>query len=256
MPTPPMRDAVRVKYLSTNACVEPDRLEDLRAAVALQRRDAHLGHHLEDALVERVDVVLDRLLVRDADEDALADHVVERFERQVRIDRAGAVAEQQRAVMHFARVARFDDQRAARARALADQVMVDAGRREQARNRRADAIGVAVRQDQDRVAGFDRVVGAALQILERALEARAVLRRVEQHRQADRAEARVVDVAQLARAGSLSIIGYLITICRHDSGRGSSRLPSGPIVDSIEVTSSSRIASSGGLVTCANTCLK
>ena len=52
------------------------------------------------------------------------------------------------------------------------------------------------------------------------------------------------------------MIGYLIAICRHDSGRGSSRLPSGPIVDSIDVTSSSRIASSGGLVTCANTCLK
>ena len=67
----------------------------------------------------------------------LADHVVERLERQVRIDRAGAVAEQQRAVMHLARVARFDDQRAARARALADQVMVHAGGREQARNRRA-----------------------------------------------------------------------------------------------------------------------
>jgi hypothetical protein len=31
-------------------------------------------------------------------------------------------------------------------------------------------------------------------------------------------------------------------------GRGSSRLPSGPIVDPIDVTSSSRIASSGGLV--------
>jgi hypothetical protein len=48
--------------------------------------------------------VLHRLLVRDADEHPLADHVVQRLERQVRIDRAGAVAEEQRAVMHFARV--------------------------------------------------------------------------------------------------------------------------------------------------------
>ena len=90
----------------------------------------------------------------------LPDHVVERLERQVRVHRAGAVAEQQRAVMHFARVARFDDQRAARAGALAHEVMVHAGRREQARNRRAIAVGVAVRQDQDRVAGFDRVARA------------------------------------------------------------------------------------------------
>ena len=58
MPTPPMREAVRVKYLSTNCLLEADRLEDLRAAVALKRRDAHLGHHLQDALVERLDVVL------------------------------------------------------------------------------------------------------------------------------------------------------------------------------------------------------
>ena len=45
-------------------------------------------------------------------------------------------------------------------------------------------------------------------------------------------------------------------ICRQLSGSGFSRLRSGPIVDSIDVTSSSRIASSGGLVTCANSCLK
>ena len=42
------------------------------------------------------------------------------------------------------------------------------------------------------------------------------------------------------------------TIWRHDAGPGSKRLPSGPVEDSSEVTSSSRIASNGGLVTCAN----
>ena len=91
---------------------------------------------------------------------------------RVRIDHAGAVAEEQRAVMHFARVARFDDQPAARARALPHQVMVDAGRREQARNRRALAIGAAVRQDQNRVAGLDGGARLALQVLDRALQAR------------------------------------------------------------------------------------
>jgi hypothetical protein len=108
--------------------------------------------------------------VRDADEQALADHVVERLERQVRVDHAGAVAEQQRAVMHFARVARFDDERAARARAFADEVMVHARRRQQARDRRVIAIDGAVRQDQDVVAGGDRVARAALQVRHRPLE--------------------------------------------------------------------------------------
>jgi hypothetical protein len=50
---------------------------------------------------------------------------------------------------------------------------------------------------------------------------------------------------------SLSITGSRMAICRHDSGVGFNRLPSGPMVDSIDVTSFSRIASSGGLVTCA-----
>jgi hypothetical protein len=50
MPMPPMRDGVQVKYSSTTSLVEADRLEDLGAAVALDRRDAHLGHHLDDAL--------------------------------------------------------------------------------------------------------------------------------------------------------------------------------------------------------------
>ena len=55
---------------------------------------------------------------------------------------------------------------------------------------------------------------------------------------------------------SLLRTGYLTSIWRHGSGVGSSRLPSGPMVEAIDVISSSRIASSGGLVTCANSCLK
>ena len=47
-----------------------------------------------------------------------------------------------------------------------------------------------------------------------------------------------------------------MTIWRQDSGSGTSRFRSGPTVDSIDVTSSSRIWSSGGLVTWAKSCLK
>ena len=103
-----MRDGVQVKYAIDERLAQADGLEDLRAAVAGERRDAHLGHHLEDALVERLDVVLDRLLVREARQLALPDHVVQRLEREIRVHRAGAVAEQQRAVVHFARVARLE----------------------------------------------------------------------------------------------------------------------------------------------------
>ncbi len=42
--------------------LQADRLEDLRAAVRLVRRDAHLRHHLVEALADRLDVVLLRFL--------------------------------------------------------------------------------------------------------------------------------------------------------------------------------------------------
>src|SRR2546422_7897209 len=119
--------------------IEADGLENLRAAIALERRDAHLGHHLEDALVERPNVMLHRLFVRGADEQPLLNHVVQRLEREIRVDDARAVSEQQRAVMHLARVARLDDERAARPRSLANQMMVDARDCEQTRDRSAIA---------------------------------------------------------------------------------------------------------------------
>ena len=62
-PTPSMRVAVPKKNSPTKSLFRPDRVEDLRAAIRLVGRDAHLGHHLEDALVDRLDVALDDLLV-------------------------------------------------------------------------------------------------------------------------------------------------------------------------------------------------
>ena len=57
---------------------------------------------------------------------------------------------------------------------------------------------------------------------------------------------------RILASSSLSITGYGSTICRQLAGPGSSRLPSGPMVVARLVTSSSRMASSGGLVTWAN----
>src|SRR5690606_15169732 len=71
---------VRIDDVLTKA----DRLEDLRAAVRLNLRDAHLRQHLDDALRRRLDIVLNRLLVRNAAEHALTDHIIQRFEREIR----------------------------------------------------------------------------------------------------------------------------------------------------------------------------
>ena len=58
-----MRLARAGEELVDELAVQADGLEDLRAAIALLRRDAHLRHHLEQALADGLDVVLLQLLV-------------------------------------------------------------------------------------------------------------------------------------------------------------------------------------------------
>jgi hypothetical protein len=57
-------------------------------------------------------------------------------------------------------------------------------------------------------------------------------------------------------SSSLSSTGNGSRSLRACAGVSESRFGSGPIAPPIDVTSSSRIASSGGLVTCANICVK
>ena len=90
----------------------------------------------------------------------------------------------------------LDDERRAIARPLAHQVVVHTRRGQQARNRRELHVHAAVRQDDDRVALFDRLARPPLQILERARQAGAARLGVEEHRQRHRLEAALVDMAQ------------------------------------------------------------
>ena len=75
--------------------IQPDSLEDLRAAVALNGGDAHLGHRLHNAFHGGLDVFLDRGLVIEVRQHALADHVAESFEGEIGIDGAATVANEQ-----------------------------------------------------------------------------------------------------------------------------------------------------------------
>ena len=61
-PMPPTWLAVPRKYLSTSSLFEADGLEQLRAAVGHVGGDAHLRHDLRQALADRLDVVVDRLV--------------------------------------------------------------------------------------------------------------------------------------------------------------------------------------------------
>ncbi len=61
---------------------------------------------------------------------------------------------------------------------------------------------------------------------------------------------------QILASSSLSITGRGRTTWRQEAGPGASRFSSGPSEPDNEVTISSRMASSGGFVTCANSSVK
>ena len=129
--------------------VETEGFEHLGAAVTLDRGDAHLGHDLDDALGRSFHQVLARGLVIDAGEQRFPDHVIDRLERHVGIDRGGAVADEQRKVVHFARVTSLDDDGDAGAETFADEIVVQAGDGEQRRHGCEFLRHAAVGEDED-----------------------------------------------------------------------------------------------------------
>ena len=139
--------------------LEADGLEDLRAAVALDGRDPHLGDRLEQGLAQALDDpplgLLGILHARDA---PVARELVDRVEHEIGVDRARAVADEHGEVMHLARLAGLEHEARAQARALAHEVMVHGADGQQRRDRRAVRAGRAIGEDEDVDAGRD-VVG-------------------------------------------------------------------------------------------------
>ena len=140
--------------------LQADRVENLRAAIGLIGGDAHLRHHLEQSLVDRLDVTLDDFLVVELLRQ-LALHRDERFKGEIRIDRFGAVAGEAGEMMHLARLAGFHHQADRGAQAFADQVMMHRRAGEQRRDLDAVGAGAAVGQDDDVDAFAHRGLGLA-----------------------------------------------------------------------------------------------
>jgi len=123
-----------------------------------------------------------RLAGADAMQDVVLDHVVDRLEREVRVDRTGAVAEQQRHVVHLARLASLEHQADLRAGLLADEVVVHGGDEEQRGDGRQVLVRVAVAEDDQLRPARDRVAHLAAHVVERATQALAALGHREQAR--------------------------------------------------------------------------
>ncbi len=149
---------------------QADGVENLRAAIGLIGRDAHLGHHLEQAFVDRLDVALDDFLLVELLRQIVL-HGDQRLEGEIGIDRFRAVAGQAREMMHLARLAGLQHQADRGAQALADQVMMHRRAGEQHRNLDAVGAGLAVGQDDDVAAGAHFFLGALAQLVERPAHA-------------------------------------------------------------------------------------
>ena len=150
--------------------LQADRVENLRAAIGLVGGDAHLGHHLEQSLVDRLDVALDDFLVVELLRQ-LALHGDQRLEGEIGIDRLGAVAGEAGEVMHLARLAGFDHEPDRGTQALADQMMMHGRAGEQRRDRNPVGAGAAVGDDDDVDAVAHRLVGLAAQSGDRVFHA-------------------------------------------------------------------------------------
>ena len=183
--------------------VQPHRLEYLSAAVAADGGYAHLGHYLEDALVRRLDIVLfgGCVIHGGSQRAAVGDHIRDSIERQIRIDRARAVAQQQRHMRHFARLARFHHKPDFGADALPYEVVMHARHRKQAWD--GDVVGAhaPVRQDDDGIAVFHGARRLFAHGLQRALEGAVVFVAREERAYRLSLQARHIDGADLFQFG-------------------------------------------------------
>ncbi len=146
---------------------DADGLEQLRTGVGRQRRDAHLGHHLQHALARGLDVVGLGLVAADAGDHAAVAHVLDRLERHVRVDRGGTETDKAGHMVHLAGVARLDHEPDLGPGAVAHQVVVHGRDAQQRRDRRHRLVGLTVGQHNDACAVPDRLRHLGPDVVER-----------------------------------------------------------------------------------------
>jgi hypothetical protein len=117
--------------------------------ITLHGRDAHLGHDLDHAFDGGLREVLAGELVLEVRQHLVADHAVEGFEGEIGVDDRAAESDEQREVMHFARVSGFERQRHLHAQTRADQEMVQARHGQQRGDGREFPVHAAIAEDEN-----------------------------------------------------------------------------------------------------------
>jgi len=183
----------------------------------------------------------------------------QRLEREIRMHRFGPIAAEQSEMVHLARRAGLDHQARAGAQALATRCWWIADKASNAGIATRFAIDEPVGHYDDRIARAHRVFGLSAQrrkpCLDRLFAPREGIGDIELER-AELAAGVAIDVPDLLH---LEEIEHRLADLNRSGGFISSmprRFGLGPIKDTSEVTSSSRIGSIGGLVTWAKSCLK
>ena len=151
-----------------------DRLENLRRLIGLQRRNAHLGRNLDDAVQNGIVVVLDGgviVLIQSAAFNALGDA----FLRKIRVDRPRAVAEQRGKVMHIARLGALQNDGDRRALLCADQILLDGRDGKQRRYGDMVFIHAAVGQNDDVCAVAIGAVALDKKLVQRLFQRRILI---------------------------------------------------------------------------------
>jgi hypothetical protein len=132
-------------------------LEDLCALITLDGGDAHLRHRLQQSVIECVPVRIDSSLLLGT--VRARHHVCDGLVRQIRVDRTGTVSHQRGEMVYLTRVTRLHDESNVISKPIADEVMVNATRRQETRDRQLVWTHLSVRQDDDISAVFDRFNG-------------------------------------------------------------------------------------------------
>src|SRR5260370_20488400 len=123
---------------------------------------------------------------------------MEGLEGQIRIDGAGAVADQEREMMHFARLAACQDQPDFRPGAFSNEMVMQPRDGEQRGNWRVVAIDAAIREDDDVMSGGDGLAGLPAESVQRTFQSDRALVHFEQNGQGDGLESALASKVWLA----------------------------------------------------------